>query len=85
MNYSARASSVRVDFFRLNQVTGRPTKWYTTEAVDMNDFYNEELIHDALMKALVKHFGNKPRLSGMVAFCPEPYHRNGHPICVIVP
>jgi hypothetical protein len=83
MNYSNNPGHVRVDFFKLNQ--GRPTKWYCTEAVDMTGFYDEPLIHDAFTAALIRHFGSTPRLGGMVAFCPEPFHMNGHPICVIVP
>ena len=59
-------------------------KWYETESVDFSEFYNEPLIHEAFRKALIKHFGDKPRFSGMQATCLQPYHIHEHPIAIIV-
>jgi hypothetical protein len=64
-------------------------KWYTTEAVDWDTVYATDLIHDAFKEALRLHFGGKfggkKRLSGMIAFCHDPYHKNSHPIAIQVP
>lgn len=77
-HYSDNPASCEVNFFK------ESGKWYCTEAVDFTDFYDEPIIHDAFQKALARHFGDKPRLVGMIAVCLNPYHRNEHPIMVKV-
>jgi hypothetical protein len=77
-HYSDRPGHCRVDFFKPSG------KWYTTEAVDFDDFYHEPLIHDAFHKALKKHFNGMSRLAGMTAVCLEPYHEHEHPLMVTV-
>jgi hypothetical protein len=80
VNYSDRPSMVRVDFFKADE-HGRPRKWYATEAVHFGP-YDGVLIHDAFRGSLERHLGGRYR--GMVAFCPEPYHVNAHPIVTVV-
>jgi hypothetical protein len=76
MGYSEIDSMVRVDFFK------ESGKWYTTEAIDMNNWYNEPLIHDAISKAIITAIGD--RLSDMTAVILEPYHINSHPVMISV-
>ncbi len=74
MGFCDDESMVRVDFFKS---TG---KWYATEAVRWTGSYKGSLIHDAFVKSLRDHFGDKPRLSDLDAVCLEPYHEHSHPI-----
>jgi len=70
----------RVDFWK------ESGKWYTTEAVEFGPqgFDGDApLIHDCFREYLIKHFG-KPRLVGMRATCLEPYHKNSHPISLVI-
>ena len=82
-NYSDKASSVRVDFFK------KSGKWYCTEAVEWKTYEGEvdkggKLIHDAFAEALVAHLRDpetkRVRLDDMTAVCLEPYHVHSHPI-----
>lgn len=93
MGYTQDDSMVRVDFF--NPRSGGGGKWYCTEAVkwliydsthDQHGAPQEggKLLEDAFREALDAHFGDRPRLNGMLAVCLEPYHQHGHPITMMV-
>lgn len=84
MNYSENEGMCRVDFWRLREGSMGLGKWYTSEAIDFSEFYNEPLIHEAFRKALDKHFGSEKRLTGFQATCGNPYHIHEHPIAIIV-
>ena len=77
-HYSDNVGSVRVDFFK------ESGKWKYTEAIDMSDFYYDDLIHRAFRKALIKHFNGEVRFVGLRAICLEPHHKYSHPISLIV-
>lgn len=86
MGYTVNESMVRVDIFKPSG------KWYESIAIDMNEFYNEPIIHDALKKALAKGDtndrkwetidGSERTLTSKFAICLHPYHENAFPICV---
>lgn len=86
-NYSDKANSVRVDFFK------KSGKWYCTEAVDWLTYEGSpdkggKLIHDAFAETLVKHLRDnatgRTRLGDMTAVCLEPYHEHAHPLMLSV-
>lgn len=74
MGYDSNDYMVRVDFFKDSG------KWYCTEAVNMNRYYNEPDIYDAVRKALREHLGD--RLQGMTAVVLEPYHAHAFPLMI---
>jgi hypothetical protein len=87
MNYSDKETSVRVDFFRPGG------KWYTTEAVDMDGFYDDV---DGPKKAILAHLEKtntnesgdpkeRYRLGGMWAVCLVPCWKYEHPQMFKVP
>lgn len=92
-HFSAKTGMVRVELFRVPdklysgdlQNVSVLRKWGYTIAVDMTDFYNESLIHDAFAKALKAYF-SKANLTKEVtgfdgqAICFDPYHQHAHPI-----
>lgn len=71
-NYSANEGSVRVSLFKPSG------KWYTDFAIDMSDYYNEPLIHDAVLKAY-----GKPVSQGWMLICLDPYHIHSHPVMIV--
>ena len=71
MGYSDKESIVRVDFFKPSG------KWYDTRAVDMDGFYNTDVIHEAVKLALHKA-GCADR--GFIAVVLKPYHKNSFPV-----
>jgi hypothetical protein len=82
-NYSDKASSVRVDFFRVRE-NGNIGKWYCTEAVEWTGKWegNSE-IYAQFAQSLADHLVDG-RLQGMVAVCLEPYHAHSFPITMHV-
>jgi len=50
MNYSISPSQCRVDLFKPSG------KWYMTFVLDLEDAYNEPLMHDGFMKAIEKQW-----------------------------
>jgi hypothetical protein len=74
-HYSSRASQVKVEMYRLSG------KWYMDETIDMNEFYHELSVRDAVVKALHKsHPDTAERwLDQFIIVASEPYHKNGHP------
>lgn len=87
-NYTDKANSVRVDFFRASG------KWYVTDAVEWLTYEGSpakggKLIHDAFAEALVTHLRGEPnvgrtRLEDMTAVCLDPYHEHAHPLMMTV-
>lgn len=77
-HYSDDAASVRVDFFQ------KYGKWYCTEAVKWTGSWKDGVIQQELRKSLADHFGTVPRLQGMWAVCLHPYHKNEHPMMILV-
>jgi hypothetical protein len=78
-NYSLQASKVRISRFKPSG------KWYDDFEVDMNDFYNEPLIHPAVLKAweASRDPGSRSLEEGWMLVCLEPYHHNAHPVMII--
>lgn len=74
MHYSERPGNVRVDFFKASG------KWYTTEAVDMEPFYEMGPV-EGLQQALRVHLSDG-RLRDMTAVCLEPYSRHSYPVMI---
>ena len=72
----------RVDFFKSSG------KWRHTVSVSFHGLYHEPLIHDALEKALARHFseGNLGdwRAGGGFVICLQPYHVHEHPISILI-
>lgn len=86
-NYSDKANSVRVDFFK------KSGEWYCTEAVEWKTYDGTlteggKLIHDAFAETLVAHLRDpkteRVRLDDMTAVCLEPYHEHAHPLMLSV-
>ena len=78
-NYTENPKMVRVDFWKPSG------KWYATEAVEWVEYTGDHLIREVFHESLRRHFGDKPRLTGLRATCLEPYHEHGHPISLLVP
>lgn len=81
MGFSKNDAHVRIDRFK-----SESGKWYDTHELDMYEFYNEPLIHDALRKSIEKQF--KESIVGFLdngfffVVCLEPYHIHSHPIVI---
>ena len=79
MNYSEKPGMVRFDFFKSNG------KWYMTEAVDMEGFYNETFVQDAVKKAFAKDCrdsGREPH-NNFTIVVTEPYHHGAYPVMLV--
>jgi len=73
VNFSNNPGSVRVDYFKTRG------KWYETLEVDMSNYYNEPIIHDAVRKAVMEKHPNF-KFEEWIVVCLEPYHVNSHPV-----
>lgn len=77
MNFSKNESSVRLDVFKMSG------KWYDTFAIDMNEFYNEPVVGDAVKKAIIKHTVYEPACNekeiSLIGVVLQPYHENAFP------
>jgi hypothetical protein len=72
-HYSDNPGHVRADFFK------ESGKWYMTETINMEPYYNELDIFVAVKKALVDSGRGDTTLMVVVL---EPYHRNAYPVCI---
>lgn len=72
-NYSENPSMVRVD-----QYKRRSGKWYETFAVDMDPYYNEVPIQQAVQKAIEDRIA--VNLDDWIYVVNEPYHHYTHPV-----
>lgn len=72
MNYSENSGSVRVDFFK------ESGKWYMTEALDMNEFWDYGIWCGEAVEAALEAQGRN--LKSFTRVVLEPYHKNGYPI-----
>jgi len=73
-HYSDSPGMVRVDFFKPSG------KWYMTEDLDMYDFWDELIPHDAVEKALERNGRNLKHFTRVVL---QPYHRNAYPVMLV--
>lgn len=76
-HYSSNPGKVKVSFYKL---TG---KWYMDEEIDMDPFWDELLVHDAVRKALVLAKGKElaeGQMDRFIIVVEEPYHKNAHPV-----
>lgn len=80
MNFSERDGNVRVDLFK------KSGTWYTTESIDMTQFYLADNPETALIKAMeLKPDGVFAKAkswleSGGVIVCLIPYHKHSCPV-----
>ncbi len=78
MGYSENEGMVRVDRFKDSG------KWYDTFSIDMNLYYNDDNIYNALEKAIQDRFiklNLKIPDEGYIV-CLEPYHKWAFPIMI---
>lgn len=77
-NFTTNESSVRVDIFKSSG------KWYSTIVIDMEPFYNEPIVSDAVAKALVSqtNYKRSVKSNGWFAICLDPYHRDSSPVMI---
>jgi len=71
-NYSESESMVRVSVFKGSG------KWIEDIAVDMNNFYYDDSVHDSVQKAIEKT--GKKIYKDQIYVCLEPHHKWAHPI-----
>lgn len=81
-NYTEASHMCRVDVFRTGMFSGRPSKWYLTEAVSFEGLY-DELVNTAFKAALARHF--QGRCGGMIAICPDPCSKYSYPWADTIP
>lgn len=74
-NYSENPGHVRVDFFKPES-----GKWYMTEMLDMSEFYNHGIVHDAIRLALGKTRHGEDAEKRWVIVVMAPYHKNACPV-----
>lgn len=75
--FSSNPSHCRVDFFKPSG------KWYTTEVLDLEEYYDASIPVDAVKEALQNHLGG--RMRGMWAVVLDPYLRMSFPIMIKIP
>ncbi len=73
-NYSDNPGHVRVDYFKASG------KWYMTETLDMNEFYDRWDIHKAIQYAMQEQEMWRPHFTQVIL---HPYHQNAHPIMFV--
>jgi hypothetical protein len=78
MGFHINDSMVRVDLFKPSG------KWSESFAIDMGEFYNELLIHDAVTKAWLKtrEIQDPLHWKEWTLVCLEPYHKHSHPVII---
>jgi hypothetical protein len=70
MYFNENPGMCRVDLFKHNG-----NRWCTTISVDMTNYYDEPIIHDALYKAICNYYVSKEKLKEMINIkfiCLEP-------------
>lgn len=75
-NYTTQPGMVRADFHKSSG------KWYMTEAINMEPYYDDLDIHKAVEKALADLRPDRPAdwYKDFHVVVQEPYHRNAYPI-----
>jgi hypothetical protein len=86
MHYDSDPGRCKVSFWKRD---GK--KWSHDDTIQMSHFYNVNLIHTAVELSLGLYFaarafdiGEDHSHDNLWAFVNDPYHKNAHPVCIIL-